>query len=89
MTPEVFWELAAKVGLPFAMVCLALWTGKGGIWVWRREVDTLRTECDARCAELSRDRDYYRDIAFKALDRAEGAVNVADKATRLAERREP
>lgn len=96
MTTDVFWDLAARVGLPFAMVVLALLTGKGGLWVWKREMDRLEADHEEaikdlrqQLADARQDRNYYRDIAFRALDRAEGAVSIADKATRMAERRAP
>lgn len=97
MTVELFWDIAGKVGLPFALIALALWTGRTGIWVWGREVEREREQCRERFAEeqdrtgkreveLTKDRDYYRDIAFDALRKAEHSSTIADRAVSLAER---
>lgn len=97
MTVELFWEIAGRVGLPFALVALALWTGRSGIWVWGREIERERQQCNERFegeqervrrreTELTKDRDYYRDIAFDALRKAEHSSTIADRAVSLAER---
>lgn len=71
-------DIAARFGLPFALVLTALLTGRSGMWVWGREI-----------AEMRQDRDYYRDIAYEALNRAEKAQTTAEQATNLAEQRGP
>lgn len=97
MTVDVFWELAARVGLPFSMVVLALWTGRSGVWVWGREVllerqywaDRLKDEREhaaARELDLSKDLEFYRTFAFEALQKAERSSSIADRAVGLAER---
>ncbi len=96
MDPTVFWDLASRVGLPFAMVVLALLGGRTGIWVWGREIEYERKQLTARLAEveaekaeLRADRDYYRTRLFDAMAKAEGAVSNAEQAVDLAERRAP
>lgn len=100
MTVELFWDIAGKVGLPFALVVLALWTGRGGLWVWGREIDyerklwakqleDERERARKREGELIRDRDFYRDFAFEALRKAEQSTGIADRAVGLAEGRRP
>lgn len=97
MTVDVFWDLATRVGLPFAMVVLALWTGRTGVWVWGREVllerqywsDRLKDEranAAAREIDLNKDLDFYRAFAFDALQKAERSSSLADRAVGLAER---
>lgn len=94
MTIELFWDIASKVGLPFSMVVLALWSGRAGMWVWGREIERERQEFAQRMgdferekSELRHDRDYFRAIAFEALNRAEGAVSKAEQAVDLVETR--
>lgn len=105
MTVELFWDIASKVGLPFALVVLALLTGRAGMWVWGREIERerqefakrladferekteLRVTADQEKAELRRDRDYFRAIAFEALNRAEGVVSQVEQAVDLVETR--
>lgn len=100
MSVELFWDLASKIGLPFALVVLALWTGRSGVWVWGREVEYERQQFRERLeemaerarkreGELMRDRDYYRDIAFDVLHKAEHSSTLADRAVGLAERGRP
>jgi hypothetical protein len=64
LTESLFWDLAARYGLPLALVGLALLTGKSGtVWRWAREfgemqrayelrLSDLRAEMDARMAEV-------------------------------------
>lgn len=98
MTVELFWDFAARLGLPFALVVLALWTGRSGMWVWGREVtleraywsDRLKDERErgaAREAELTKDLEFYRTFAFDALQKAERSSAVAERAVGLAERK--
>lgn len=97
---DLFWDIAGKVGLPFALVVLALWAGRSGIWVWGRELEREREQFQDRWkdeqersrkreGELIRDRDFYRDIAFDALHKAERSAGLADRSIGLAERRQP
>lgn len=94
MELDVLWDVAWKVGLPFVMVLTALFSGKAGVWVWAREIEQerLRAERDLQSKNreieaVTKDRDYFRDIAFEALNRAEGVVKTAEQAVGLAEQR--
>lgn len=94
VSPEAFWDLAGKIGIPAAMLAAILLGNRGGVWIWSRELEQARKEFTERLADLERemdevraDRDYYRAIAFAALDRAEGAVSKAEQAVSVAERR--
>lgn len=86
MDAAIFWDFVSKTGLSFALVVLALLTGRAGIWVWGREMAQVVQQAEREKAELVKDRDYYRDIAFEALNRAEGAASKAEQAVGLAER---
>lgn len=96
MAPEVLWDVAWKIGLPFVMVLTALISGRAGIWVWAREIEYERQRAerdlqnkDRELAAMVQDRDYYRDIAFEALNRADGAMQAAEQAVGLVEQRTP
>lgn len=100
MTPDVFWDVAWKVGLPFVMVVFALVTGQSGLWVWRREVEDERRLAAERLAEtvrvakereaelLERER-YWRDRFWSNVEKTDRALEVGEKAFDLVERQAP
>lgn len=68
MDAAIFWDLASKVGLPFALVALALWTGRSGIWVWGREIELERK----RAAEqLEQERKQFAERLAQQMQQSE------------------
>jgi hypothetical protein len=64
MTPEAL-DLIKAVGLPIALLLLALIAGARGTWYYG---NTYRS--------LERDRDYWREMALRGTDLAERAVDA-------------
>jgi hypothetical protein len=50
-----------------------------------RELVTVRAEAAARVASVEKDRDFFRDIAFRALHASGRVADVADRALSRAE----
>ena len=73
MTPE-FAAFLGQFGLPITILVVTAITGARGIWVWGRELKAERAE-----KELARaDAKEWREIALKALNVGEKAVNVVN-----------
>jgi hypothetical protein len=46
-----FYTLAQTIGLPLALLVVAILAGRQGVWVWRRELDA----CNVQLDEMRRD----------------------------------
>lgn len=52
MTPDFWWNLAERFGLPMAMALVALWTGSLGVWIFRRQHEAIVKGKDEQIADL-------------------------------------
>lgn len=86
MAESALWDLAWKIGLPFVLVLTALMSGKSGTWRWGREVDAMRADFEARLAEVTKDRDFYRQVSFEALRKADRGLDLTERALDARER---
>jgi hypothetical protein len=94
--PELL-SLIERLGAPLAFAVVAVWALTTERIVPGRRLDAMRADCDAQLAqqradaqaheaELRRDRDYYRQVAFRLLNHAERGLGLADRAAGLSER---
>lgn len=68
-----FERLAGLIGLPAALIIMALLAGAKDIWCWSYQ----RRDAERREAEMRQDRDKWQALALKGTSLAADAVEIA------------
>jgi hypothetical protein len=72
---EIIWPLIERFGLPVAMLIIALITGARGIWVWRRELESVNADRTRERTEAETERARERaDFAVRLRETEERAI---------------
>jgi Tfp pilus assembly protein PilO len=73
-----FYQIAERLGIPVAMLLIALVTGQRGLWIWKRELDECRLQRD----EQRREKEEYKRLAFDLSGLSHKSLSVAEKVVR-------
>jgi hypothetical protein len=93
VTWDLFGKAAAQYGVPAAAALFVLWLSMTGRIRWQREVEqderdaeVIRRDFEQRLAELTKDRDYWRDTSMDLLKRYSNEVETSESAVGTAVR---
>jgi hypothetical protein len=93
VTWELFGKIAGQYGVPAAAMLFVLWLSMTGRVIWQREAlrsekdrAELRKDYERQLAEMTTDRDYYREMTMTLMQRYDREIGTSEAAVGTAVR---